>query len=73
MLVLRCTNVEAFFADVLCLLQDLLILDRLGKSGVKNYMPIWRKIYLVHGDNVFSELSAEAHITDINRLLNAGK
>jgi hypothetical protein len=36
-------------------------------------MPVWRKVYLLHGNDVFSELSAEAHITDINRLLEAGE
>lgn len=50
-----------------------MILNSLGKAGVKNYMPVWRKVYLLHGNDVFSELSAEAHITDINRLLQAGK
>jgi hypothetical protein len=48
-------------------------LERLGKAGIKNYKPMWRKVYLLFGDSIFTELSSSTHITDITRLLDASK
>jgi hypothetical protein len=49
--------------------QDLLWLHQHGKD---NYDPLWRKLYLVWGDNPFSPVSYTTHNTDITQLFNEG-
>ena len=51
----------------------MMTLERLGKDNVKDYKPMWRQIYLLFGDSMFSQLSSSTHITDINRLLDASE
>jgi hypothetical protein len=48
-------------------------LEQLGKDGVKNYKPMWRQIYVLFGDSMFSQMSSSTHVTDISRLLDASE
>jgi len=56
-----------------CYVQDLGILDQLGKDDKKYYGAYWRCGHVFFGDTPYSEMSTTTHNSDVNRLLESGE